>query len=76
VKVSACHVKHAAGTEHLFSPDQRNTARQAWPREEQTQEVVGNIFNMKHFAARSTTKGMIFVTSIKQYVKFFYIAAV
>jgi hypothetical protein len=59
VKISPGHREKAFRAQNLLPTDEMSPAGQAQPRQEETQKVVANIFNMRHFTARSKHKVMI-----------------
>lgn len=76
MKICPCYREKAFSAQDILSADEMSPAGQAKPRKEQTQKVVANIFNMRHFTARRCYKVMIIVIIMNRLLKFFYIAYV
>jgi hypothetical protein len=76
MKIGPRHGQQAFSAQHLLSSHQLRPAGQTQPWKEQTDKVVGNILNIRHFAARNRNKGMIFVIFSSRPEKLLYIADV
>jgi hypothetical protein len=76
MKICPCHGQQAVSAQYLLSSYQLRPAGQAQPGKEQTDKVIGNILDVRHFAARRDNKGMIFVIFTARPDNLLYISGV